>query len=601
MQDEVIVFHPEDADKAKQAVAGRSFTWLYLGQDTVQRENISVVMGGQNRRLTGDLLLETAEKQKQPFLDFLAGLGREQKNRRYWWASDIAYRSPLTSDFFQVWCYAALFDELCAEARTKHQSLVIFISDRWLYLHLQEKARSSNSRILFKSSVRLWPEAVKLSARFIAYRLYFLQRAIRYYVNARRSTGQNQRSVPHQTGKSERRVYLYSWIQERFFNAKGEFHDAYFGWLPAILAKNGIKITYITPMFLPENLKRKCLAHGGFEFTFLDSYLHLRDILKSFFAFFSVSIGKEARHLKTLIRRQALREIFFHNHIAYYHAYKSWLKKIDGESITIIYPFENQPSEKMLCLAARETGKKIRLIAYQHSTVPSFLLNYFAGAGESTNMPLPDCIVADSTSTLEKLGKAGYGATKLVNGGALRYEYLHHTTGNRPLQKPNRPKTVLIALPYTVGLTEEMLLATYNAFAEMSTIEVLIKYHPAVNPESLRIKLPPRPAHFKETKKDIMELLPEIDLVVCWSSTMVLEMFLTGVPVVRYRSEYHIGVDSREEMKEINVKSCSENDLRDVAITALNEAGQAGAAHSGDADRFFSPVNEEVWLEVVQC
>ncbi len=600
MQDEVIVFHPDDAGKAEQATAGRDFTWLYLGKDTAQRESISVLMGAENRRLLGDLLEETAEKQKQPFLDFLAGLGREQKNQRYWWASDTAYRNPLTSDFFQLWCYADLFEKLCTETRNGEKLLVVFVTDRWLYRHLRECYEKGKPGLRFKSRKWLWPEAIKLSARFIAYRLYFLQRAFKHYLNAALFGSRNKRIIS-QAGKNDRRVYIYSWVQERFFTADGEFHDGYFGRLPAILAENALKITYITPMFMRENLKKKCLAHGGFEFTFLDNYLHLRDILKSFFAFFSIFIGKETGHLKTLLRRQALQEIFFHNHLAYYYAYKRWLKEIDSEKITIIYPFENQPSEKMLCLAAAESGKNVRLIAYQHSTVPSFLLNYFAGAGESDHMPLPDCIVTDSDSTLGKLEKAGFGATKLVNGGALRYEYLHHTTGNRPQKVTKRPKTILVALPYLVGLTGEMLLATLNAFADMNTIQVLIKYHPAINPERLGIKLPPWPAHFKETKQNIPEMLHEIDLVICYSSTMVLEMFLTGVPVVRYRSENNIGLDSIAEMDEISVKSCYENDMRDVAITVLNETGYPAAAPGGDISHFFSPVNEEVWREVVQC
>jgi len=600
MQDGVLVFHPDDAGKARQVTAGRSYQWLYLGQDTAQRESIQEIMGGENRRLLGDLLLETAEKQKQPFLDFIAGLGREQKNQRYWWASDIAYRNPLTSDLFQLWCYAALFDKLCSEARNDESLLVIFIQNRWLYRHLQDSDKGGNSGVSFYSRKRLWPEGIKLSARFIAYRLFFLQRALRQYVNAKRFTGRNERPVVP-AGKGDGRVYIYSWIQDRFFTASGEFQDSYFGRLPAILTGNGLKINYITPLFLQQNLKRKCAAYGEFEFTFTDDYIRLRDILKSFFAFFSISVGGETARMKILLRRQALQELFFHNHLAYYHAYKRWLKDIGGENITIIYPFENQPSEKMLCLAARESGKNIRLIAYQHSTVPSFLLNYFAGEGESDTMPLPDCIVADSNGTLETLEKAGLGTTKLVNGGALRYEYLHQTAGSRPRKKANGSKAILIALPYMVGLTEEMLLATFKAFAEISNIEVLIKYHPAINPQRLKIKLPPWPGHFKETKRPITDMLKDIDLVICWSSTMVLEMFLTGMPVVRYRSENNVGFDSREEMNETGVKSCHENDMRDVAIQVMNETGYPAAAPDADVSRFFSPVNEEVWREVVQC
>lgn len=600
MQDEVVVLHPGDVDKAGRAIAGRSFTWFYLGQDTAQRESISRVMGRESRRFLGDRMLEIAEEEKQPYLDFLAGLGREQKNQRYWWASETSYRNPLTSDLFQLWCYGALFEKLCSESHDKQPLQVVFIQDRWLYKYLRQRYRNAAPGLRFLSRKWLWPEATRLSARFTAYRIYFLQRALRYLAKSGRFTSRNGRSTV-KAGKDISRVYIYSWIQDRFFTGKGEFHDAFFSRLPAILAKNGIEVAYITPLFLPEKLKSKCLAQGGFDFTFLDNYIHLRDILKSFSTRFRIKSGKESIHLKTLLQRQVLHEVFFQDHLAYYFAFKRWLKENDREKITIIYPFENQPSEKLLCIAAAESGRNVRLIAYQHSTMPSFLLNYFPGAGETSNMPLPQCIVADSDHTLETLEKAGYGTTKLVNGGALRYEYLYSAKKSRPQKDTDKPGTVLVALPYLHGLVQEMLLAVFNAFMDVNTVEILIKFHPATVPERLGIKLPSWPAHFKETKKNITEIFSEVDLVVCWSSTMVLEMFLTGVPVIRYRSEDTMSVDSREEMNEIAVKSCHENDMRDVVLAALNEKNHPLQESGRSIARFFSPVNEEVWREVVKC
>jgi surface carbohydrate biosynthesis protein (TIGR04326 family) len=600
MRDEVIVLHPEDAGKARRATAGRSFSWLYLGQDTARRENIARVMGGGRRHFLGDVLLETAGEQKQPFLDFLTGLGREQPNRRYWWASELSYRNPLTSDFFQLWCYAALFERIYTETQDGHQLLVVFVEDRWLYRHLWQRYRTGATGLKFLSRKWLWPEAFELSARFIAYRLYFLQRVIRHLFQLiKRASHAGQ--AGSRVEKDGRQVYIHSWIQERFFTGNGEFQDTFFGRLPAILSGKEIQPTYLAHLFLPASLKNKCLASGRFDFSFLDDYLRPGDLLTCFFAFFRINIGRESEHMKTLLRRQALREIFLHNHLTYYFAYKRWLEESNGERITIIYPFENQPSEKMLCLAAVECGKDIRLIAYQHTTMPAFLLNYFAGSGESDNMPLPEFIVADGTGTLATLEKAGFGTTKLVNGGALRYEYLHHAGDNRPRKGAGKPKAILVALPYMVGLTQEMLLATFHAFAETSTIEVLIKYHPAINAERLGIKLPPWPAHFRVTKQNVTELLQEIDAVVCWSSTMVLEMFLTGVPVIRYRSENNIGLDSLEEMNETGVKSCHENDMREVILSVMNETDLPAPASGRVIDRFFSRVNEEVWLKVVQC
>src|SRR4030067_1530979 len=106
MRGNTIVLDVEDVKKALPKVAGKQFAWLYLGKDIKQRENISRILGRENRYLMGNLLQEIAHRERQPFLDFIAELGLRQKNKRHWWASNIAYRSPLVSDFFLLWCYA---------------------------------------------------------------------------------------------------------------------------------------------------------------------------------------------------------------------------------------------------------------------------------------------------------------------------------------------------------------------------------------------------------------------------------------------------------------------------------------------------------------
>ena len=600
MKEEVVVLHAGDTDKALQAIAGRAFTWLYLGQDVAQRENITRVVGKENRYFTGNLLQEVAYEQKQPFLDFLAELGLKQKNQLYWWASDIAYKNPLTSDFFLHWCYASLFGRVCFKEEGRQKLLLVFVQDRWLYKCLSQRYGVNTPGLRFLSRKWVLPEALKLSIRFIAVRGYFLLRAIRHLGRSGRVASRNGRTLETRDGKG--RVYLCSWIQDRFFTESGEFQDAYWGRLPEILTGNGFSITYITHLFLSSALKRKCLGYSEFEFTFLDHYIRLGDIFRSFFARFQIHYGRELKWLETLLQRQALCEVFLHNHLAYYFAFKRWLKESGQEKMTIIYPFENQPWEKMLCIAASESGKETRLIAYQHSTVPPLLLNYFLGSGESDNMPFPHCIVADSDQALKILKNAGYGRIELVNGGALRYEYLHRTKGNVSQQEKRGSRTVLVALPYLANLAYEMLLAVFNAFREPEDgLRIIIKFHPAVSSKHLGIQFPVWPAHFEKTEKGISEILKEVDLVICWSANIVLEMLLSGVPVIRYRSENTIGLDVLDETDEMAIKSCHEDDMRGVVLSALNEnSNHLTQEFSKDVSRFFSPVNEEVWTEVVE-
>lgn len=600
MEEDIIVLRAGDSGKTLPMTAGRAFAWLYLGQDIKQRENISRVLGKETRHFIGNLLQEVAYLQKQPFLDFVAELGLQQKNQLYWWASDTAYRSPLTSDFFLLWCYSALFEKVCFEGMSRQKLLVVFVQDRWLYQYLWQRYVGHATGLRFLSRKWVLPETLKLAIRLIAVRGYFFLRATKYLWQSRRAAFKDDRTS--RIKDDEKRIYLYSWIQDRFFPEDGGFIDAYFGRLPEILSRNGFNVTYITPLFSSSALKRKCLSHGEYEFIFLDSYINFGDILKSLFASFQIYCGNRQKWLKILLQRQQMHEVFFQDHLMYYFAFKRWLKESSQQKITIIYPFENQPWEKMLGIAASESDKPARLVGYQHSTVPSLLLNYFLGAEESSNMPFPHCIVADSDHALEILKNAGYGRVELVNGGALRYEYLYEMERNITQQVRRGPEAVLVALPYLTSLVQEMLSAVFNAFADLEdSPRIVIKFHPATSPKRLGIRFPSWPAHFEKTEKSIPEILKEVDLVICWSSTMVLEMFLAGVPVIRYCSENTIGLGALDEINETAIKNCFENDMRSVVLSALSESGNYLTQESDiNLSRFFSPVNEEVWREVVK-
>ena len=253
-------------------------------------------------------------------------------------------------------------------------------------------------------------------------------------------------------------------------------------------------------------------------------------------------------------------------------------------------------------MAAKESGRNIKLIAYQHSFVPSLLLNYFLGFEESNNMPLPDIIVANGEYTLELLKSAGYGEVKLVNGGAFRYEHLYEM-GERLTKQEGKLKTVLVALPYRANLAKEMLLATFNAFKDLEkeNIRIIIKPHPVVPLKRLKIQLPAWPAHFQETDKSVPEILKEVDLLIYSSSTTGLEAFLVGVPVIKYRSEHIIDFDALDTLSGTAIRSCSENNMKHVVLSVLNEGSNRFARQSaGSLDRFFSPVDEDVWKQIVK-
>lgn len=593
MKEDIIVLHARDVKRALPEVANKPFAWLYLGQDIKQREDISRVLGRENRYLIGNLLQEVAHKEKQPFLDFIAELARYQKNKRHWWASNTAYKSPLTNDFFLFWCYAAVFDEICSGKKWGDGKLFLaLVEDRWLYRHLWQQYRGNGNNFSFLSRKSIIPELLKFIARGIAVRGYFLLKAGRQLWHTRGTIGKN----------NGREIYIYTWVRDRFFTKNGKFESPYFGRLPRLMSTAGHSIVYVPELFLTPALKRKCLNQDEFKFIFLDRYVTIWSLVRSFFSFFGIS-SFSFSPLKILLLREIACEFAYCSfpiNILQYFAFKACLKEIGQAETTIIYPFENQPWDKMLCLAAKELNKNIKLIGYQHSNVPLLLLNYFLGTGESSTMPLPHVIVTNGEYILNLLENAGYEGVELVNGGALRYEYLHKIGTGLTKQK-RQLKIILVALPYSRNLTEEMLLAIFNAFKDLTgeQIRFIIKFHPEVPLEHLKIELPPWPAHFQKTDRPPSEILKDVNLVIYSSSTIGLEALLGRVPVIRYCPEHTIELEPLGAFAEQAARSCSENNLKQVVLSALR-SNYLVQETGFSVNSFFSPVDEDVWTQVVR-
>jgi hypothetical protein len=602
MKDVIIVLHAQDVKKAWRKVANRPFTWFYLGQDMKQRENISRLLGEERRYLIGTLLQETALKEKQPFLDFIANLGLHQQNRHHWWASDVAYKCPLINDFFRLWCYAAVFNQLCSQKKPDSHEFLIFVEDRWLYRYLWQQHRKDGSNLEFPSRIAIIPEILILIAKGFFYRGYFLTRVGRQILRKRELSGNHKTSSLYQ---DQENVYIYTWIRDRFFKENGEFESPYFGRLPQLLSDHGFHVTYIAELFLTPALSRRCLAQGKDRFIFLDQYIDFWSMVRRSLSLFRINAYKVSPLRTLLLREIAYGFLSSPGRTLEYFAFKRWLKNIKQERITIIYLFENQPWEKLLCLAARESGKNIKLIGYQHSIVPPLLLNYFLGAGEASIMPLPSLIVANGEHTRNLLSNAGYGDTEIVNGGALRYGYMHEIAKGSA-GKDENGKTVLVALSYSRNLTEELLISLFNVFQDYTGKDVrfVLKFHPEAPPESLSIRQPDWPAHFEKTDRNMEDILKEVDLVIYSSTTVGLEALVNGVPVIRYYSEHSIDLDPLNAFDERAVKSCSESSLKQVVLSALSEGADPTtkelASEANNLNKFFSPVNEDLWVQIVK-
>src|SRR5262249_38609670 len=113
----------------------------------------------------------------------------------------------------------------------------------------------------------------------------------------------------------------------------------------------------------------------------------------------------------------------------------------------LVYSFENQPIEKMLCTAVRARAPRMQLVGYQTAGIPSLLLSFFLGRDEARFAPLPDIITTNGHPARRVLRSAGYESTRIAVGGGFRFEHLSVPPTKR--QPQESPTLLLVLLPIT--------------------------------------------------------------------------------------------------------------------------------------------------------
>ncbi len=587
MQLKIIVFHARDIFKIKKSFGEKNFSWIYLGKKTKQLERINYWLGAEKSFFLDDLLQKKAYENRQTFLDFISNLGFHQNNQLSWWASNISYRNPLTNDLYLLFCYECIFKEILSGEKPNNTSFIIFIvEDQWLYKHLFEKYRDAAE---FSGRKSVLPELIKLMARgFFSRAYFFLTATFKCLINTFCLSDKNTVEGNH---------FIISWIEDSFFNDQ-KYDNKYFNKIEEVFNDERIKFSYITTLSVSRKLKSLCKKHG--VNIFLDNYINLISVARAAFSTFRISKSNgEFFSYKTLLNREEVYEFSkssFLLNLLYYYAFNNLLSRFTGKQIKIIYLFENQPWEKMLCLAVKDKRAGAELIGYQHSTVPTLLLNYFLGKREEEIIPKPNILVTNSDYNLDLLKNSGYGKLPMHNGGALRYEYLFHIK-RKSDSEINAVKKVLIALPSSVELTEEMITVLLTSFSSLNgNIRFIVKFHPDIQMNSFKLGV--LPEHISVAREKISHYLPEISLAVYSSSTVGLEALLAGVPVIKYYSEHLLDLDPLDAVSDLPVLKCSGKNMRDQILLALGK-NYSFAETEIDLKRYFAPIDVETWKNIL--
>jgi hypothetical protein len=573
--------------------------WCYVGKDFSLREKVAEVCGENQRYFLENKLHEIVDRGKDAFLEYISTMGVGLPDQLTWWASRLASRSPLQSDFFLLCCYRILIRDLVHHF-PPDSSLLIVVEDPWLYCQLQEDLSKPGPReVSFVGKVSLWRHRCRLLARGSLYRLlHLIHLTVQKYV-----TRFLYGSTTPIKGDRSRSIALLAWIDQRAFNRKsGNFKEIYTGDLASFLESKHIHV--ICPTYLRYPLRFiGAVAKNKVVLWPLIFDLSLFRALQCALKVWRINAlplpdalgGGPADYL---VQREFWHEFSspsFNENLMYYYALQRFFSR-DWAAV-FHYSFENQPGEKMMCLAGRDFPG-VKMLGYRDSATPVNQLNMFLGKGEKEFVPLPHKIITMGEFSQKLfLEKGRYPEGLMVNGGAWRYVKLATST-DQPTSYGSG-KVVLVATPIDKSISRALILDVIRTFQSRNdSPQFLLKCHPAAPFTSLGIQAE-LGSRFAVTERPVEELLEDIDTIIYSSSTVGVEFFVRGKKVIRYILENQIDLDPLEGVPSHLYYKCYEGACLETIETAVREEFNQTKVEEMAAMRsaFFGPVHPEVWLK----
>jgi glycosyltransferase involved in cell wall biosynthesis len=509
--------------------------WLFLGGNYVRLRAWEHGLGARFQRIRLDRKLDaTARHLRAPFLDAITQLGRRQASLA-WWTSRVAERNTIISPLFLNCCHL----RLAAAELERTASPLCVVGQSWAVLRSLARAASRRGwRVRWvqrpPAHAWLWLRQFVLAVRQGA---AFARRTLRAGRAARRlGPSADLLRAPHH-GPC---VVLRSYVDDACCRADGSFRDRHLPGLAEWFERRGCNV-WIIPVL--QNVSRSYEAVWEHfrscrqRFINPDAYFAWRDLAWTCWVGLKQvmrptgPVRLEALDVTALFDEDRLRFGFEHGALQWIlmtrlpHRLRAAGLSVD----LVIHPFENQIPDRSTVLGFRGAFPRVRIVGYQHSTLPPMLLCLYPTAGEAPFAPLPDRVVCTGRLWHDVLVRGGLAGERVRVGPALRYAHLHQagaTAAGAPC--------VLVALPVEKSAAVEVLVKTIAALGGANSLPVRVKRHPMMPADELLQSgaLAGLPTNFAFVTEDLAALLPSARVLVSAGSAVLLEAMAAGVPVV---------------------------------------------------------------------
>jgi len=550
--------------------------WVFLGKDIGTRRRIEALFGSSRRYALTGKLHEAAARLREPFLDFVSEVGALQQNEIVWWSSGFAWKAWTYSDLFLLVCYCELAENLACRALANGQPLLITVEDPWLFRQLHDSF-GGNRKVLFHGCPSLWREKAWLIIMGLAKRAWWLFKTLRHYGIQRWAWTAGPVAAPVHAAAA-----IYSVPLSRCLRPICGWHDPFLPHVDALLESRGYEVMRFAPTE-PGGLESELAARHRY-FIPLIMYATLSAMGRAAMAFWlprwPVRPMVGSLGVRYLMQREWWVEIG-RSSLCVFQLFLACLQRMlrGGPWKVVVFPYENQPWEKIICLLAKRYG--VRTVGIQHAVFSKFSMAYFLGSGEDKRMPLPDIICASGPHLARLLSEGGTPADRVRMTGSVRYGCL--ANADRPPSEllPPAPITeILVAFPIDLHMTRHLLASIREAFPDGGAEHGLhfhIKPHPGCPVSKADIGFPALRA-----PEDFRRALESCGLVLFVGSTVGAEAVAMGRRALRYRPDLLLNVDPSEVYGDC-IPTCGDADFHAAVLAEVSPA--ATKRTSSEVDR----------------
>ena len=385
---------------------------------------------------------------------------------------------------------------------------------------------------------------------------------------------------------SKKKILLRTWVTQGNFDANDNCNERNFGNLSSWLKQQGYEIIKI-PMFFNITSKiRKIyrILDKQKEVFFLSS-LHVSafdfvKVINNGLKTSNVKINscrinnvEVAPIIQDAIKKSAVDNSLFELNLDGYA-----LKYFKEKRIAIdrlIYPFENNASEKQFIIMTRKYLPNAKVIGYQHTTFFPNQLAYHLGRTEQKYHPLPDKIICSGKAYISKFTGANFPDEIVEEGPNLRFGsvYLNLIKNNFSYKKK-----LLLPLTFSHDLAFETFYKVKEALEGTDDFVIYVRSHPLLNKRRIKNFLDDIGLKNYENAdgKIIQEWLKDMfAMITAGGSITTLEAAAMGIPVIRVVSDNAFHFDSlsydKYPLKTINSAKEIKDQLKEIEKIYENE------------------------------